>query len=581
MRNGCRGMRSSGASTSCRSLRPRLHQRTEEASPADRRPRPRLAAVASIDRSSITAVPSSSGCASGASGWTHSRPCAAERELRRSTATRPPSDGRPSRYRGRSRAASVRPIARRRRSLARLVYGDRDSLRAPAGSPRTVRSGPNRSPPHVFSRKRPTFVIVEEMQKKRLGNSDLDLTPIGVGAWAMGGGGWAFAWGPQDDDESIAAIHEALDRGVNWIDTAAVYGLGHSEEVVARALEGRANRPYVFTKCERIWDEKRQIFKSLKARFRPPRVRGQPAPPEGRHHRPLPDPLARARRGHRGGLGHAGQAEGGGQGPLDRRLQLQRGADGARAARSRRSPRCSRRIPRSRRKSRSEILPYCRQHNIGVIVYSPMKSGLLTGKMTKERVAALPAGRLPQARARVSGAAAQPQPGARRPDATHRRAARPHRGRGRDRVDAAASRRSPPRSSACARPSRLAACSARWSSASATKRWPRSTRSARELTAGIDHAHYRGCRSPRRCLRGDRIPRALRRRVGRGSPPGARPGGDPGAQLPPQFDRPQPQDAPDQNAGRDHLRHHRIPSFRSWSAAPRTPRSSGITSSSP
>src|SRR5580765_7358554 len=103
------------------------------------------------------------------------------------------------------------------------------------------------------------------MQKKRLGNSDMELTPIGVGAWAMGGSGWAFAWGPQDDNESIAAIHEALDRGVNWIDTAAVYGLGHSEEVVARALEGRANRPYVFTKCERNWDENRQIYKSLKA----------------------------------------------------------------------------------------------------------------------------------------------------------------------------------------------------------------------------------------------------------------------------------------------------------------------------
>src|SRR5690349_14715420 len=103
------------------------------------------------------------------------------------------------------------------------------------------------------------------MQKQRLGNSDMELTPVGVGAWAMGGGGWAFAWGAQDDNESIAAIHEALDRGVNWIDTAAVYGLGHSEEVVARALEGRPNLPYVFTKCERRWDDNREIFKSLKA----------------------------------------------------------------------------------------------------------------------------------------------------------------------------------------------------------------------------------------------------------------------------------------------------------------------------
>src|SRR5437588_136265 len=109
-----------------------------------------------------------------------------------------------------------------------------------------------------------TLVIVEEMQKKRLGNSDMELTPIGVGAWAMGGSGWAFAWGPQDDDESINAIHAALDRGINWIDTAAVYGLGHSEEVVARAIKGRSNRPYIFTKCARVWNDKREIGKSLK-----------------------------------------------------------------------------------------------------------------------------------------------------------------------------------------------------------------------------------------------------------------------------------------------------------------------------
>src|SRR6185369_17203661 len=116
-----------------------------------------------------------------------------------------------------------------------------------------------------ISRNPSTFDIVEKMQKKRLGNSDMELTPIGVGAWAMGGGGWKFAWGPQDDRESIAAIHEALDRGVNWIDTAAVYGLGHSEEVVAQALEGRSNRPYVFTKCERTWTEDGEIRPNLKA----------------------------------------------------------------------------------------------------------------------------------------------------------------------------------------------------------------------------------------------------------------------------------------------------------------------------
>src|SRR5271169_3615650 len=102
------------------------------------------------------------------------------------------------------------------------------------------------------------------MQTRQLGNSDLHITPLGVGAWAMGGGGWAFGWGPQDDDDSIGAIHAALDRGINWIDTAAVYGLGHSEEVVARALQGRSRRPYVFTKCSMVWDEQHQIGHSLK-----------------------------------------------------------------------------------------------------------------------------------------------------------------------------------------------------------------------------------------------------------------------------------------------------------------------------
>src|SRR5579871_2114704 len=101
------------------------------------------------------------------------------------------------------------------------------------------------------------------MEKRRLGNSDLQITPIGIGAWAMGGGGWAYAWGPQDDKDSIEAIHEGLDRGINWIDTAAVYGLGHSEEVVARALEGRSNRPYVFTKCGLVWDAKGSTTRSL------------------------------------------------------------------------------------------------------------------------------------------------------------------------------------------------------------------------------------------------------------------------------------------------------------------------------
>src|ERR1035437_751555 len=100
---------------------------------------------------------------------------------------------------------------------------------------------------------------------RTLGNSDLHLSAIGFGAWAIGGGDWTYAWGPQDDNESIAAIHRALELGVNWIDTAAIYGLGHSEEVVARALKSASSKPYVFTKCGIRWDANRTPYRSLKA----------------------------------------------------------------------------------------------------------------------------------------------------------------------------------------------------------------------------------------------------------------------------------------------------------------------------
>ena len=103
------------------------------------------------------------------------------------------------------------------------------------------------------------------MKTKSLGNSDLAITPIGFGAWAIGGD-WQFGWGAQNDSDSVAAIHRALERGMNWIDTAAVYGLGHSEEVVARALrEWKVTRPYVFTKCGMLWDDQGQISYSLRA----------------------------------------------------------------------------------------------------------------------------------------------------------------------------------------------------------------------------------------------------------------------------------------------------------------------------
>ncbi|MBD0306375.1 MAG: aldo/keto reductase, partial [Nitrospiraceae bacterium] len=102
------------------------------------------------------------------------------------------------------------------------------------------------------------------MHTRQLGTTDLHITPLGLGAWAIGGSGWEFAWGAQDDTESFKTIHRALDRGMNWIDTAAVYGLGHSEDIVGRALKDRSDRPYVFTKCTLLWDRKRKIFHSMK-----------------------------------------------------------------------------------------------------------------------------------------------------------------------------------------------------------------------------------------------------------------------------------------------------------------------------
>lgn len=227
------------------------------------------------------------------------------------------------------------------------------------------------------------------MEKRRLGNSDMEITRVGVGAWAMGGGGWAFAWGPQDDQQSIAAIHSALDRGVNWIDTAAVYGLGHSEEVVAKALEGRRERPYVFTKCERVWNEKREISGSLKAesirreceaslrRLRLERIDLYQI------HWPQPAEDIEEGWGEMAKLQKEGKVRWIGVSNFNAE-QMERCR--------RIAPITSLQPPYSAvsPEIENEILPYCQQHGIGVIVYSPMKSGLLTGKMTKERVASFP-----------------------------------------------------------------------------------------------------------------------------------------------------------------------------------------------
>ncbi|MGB7758247.1 MAG: aldo/keto reductase [Bryobacteraceae bacterium] len=224
------------------------------------------------------------------------------------------------------------------------------------------------------------------MAKKRLGTSDLEITPVGVGAWAMGGGGWKFSWGPQDDAESIAAIHAALDAGVNWIDTAAIYGLGHSEEVVARALEGRAEKPYVFTKCSRVWNAQREISGSLKADS----VRRECEASLRRLkvetidlyqiHRPEPDADIEEAWTTIEKLREEGKVRWIGVSNFDA-AQMERCRPIA--------PIASLQPPYSAisPEIESEILPYCQRNDIGVIAYSPMKSGLLTGKMTRERVA--------------------------------------------------------------------------------------------------------------------------------------------------------------------------------------------------
>src|SRR5450432_233594 len=105
----------------------------------------------------------------------------------------------------------------------------------------------------------------EIMKTKKLGNSELYISSIGLGTYALGGSGWKFAWGPQDDTQSIATIVQALESGINWIDTAAVYGLGHAEEIVAQAIAGLAKPPLIFTKCSMVWEADGQLSNVLKA----------------------------------------------------------------------------------------------------------------------------------------------------------------------------------------------------------------------------------------------------------------------------------------------------------------------------
>ena len=224
------------------------------------------------------------------------------------------------------------------------------------------------------------------MQTRRLGNSDMQISVLGFGAWAVGGSGWYGSMGLQNEGDSVPAIHAALDAGMNWIDTAALYGLGHSEGVVARAIAGRSPRPYVFTKCERVWDEHRNVGASLKAESIRRECEGSlrrlkvDAIDLYQIHWPEPDAdieegwteMARLR--EEGKVRYIGVSN-------FNVSQMKR----AQAI----APITSLQPPYSivTREIEREILPYAQKNNIGVIVYSPMAAGLLTGAMTKERVA--------------------------------------------------------------------------------------------------------------------------------------------------------------------------------------------------
>ena len=228
-----------------------------------------------------------------------------------------------------------------------------------------------------------------QLKTTQLGQTGLEITRVGFGAWAIGGGGWEFGWGPQQDDQSIAAIQRAVELGVNWIDTAAAYGFGHSEEVVGRALAGVEARPYVFTKASLLEGPGRRVVHSLKrdsvlreAHASLKRL-GVDAIDLYQIHWPIPDEdieegwSAFAELKEQGLVRHIGVSN------FDaeqlRRIQQIAPVETL-------QPQYS----LIEREIEREILPIAESDGIGVIVYSPMSSGLLTGAMTRERIAGLP-----------------------------------------------------------------------------------------------------------------------------------------------------------------------------------------------
>ncbi len=227
------------------------------------------------------------------------------------------------------------------------------------------------------------------MEKRKLGTSGLEITRIGLGTWAMGGGGWRYAWGPQDDKESIATIRRALDLGINWIDTAPIYGFGHAEMIVGRALKGMSERPLIATKCGILWDEKRRVWNDIKKESICKEVEASlirlktEAIDLYQVHWPLPEAdveeawdtmreLVKEGKIRYAGVSNFNAAQLEKITPLMKPVSLQ--------------------PPYSmlERSAEDELLPYCAGRSVGVVVYSPLQKGVLTEAFSRERVLQLP-----------------------------------------------------------------------------------------------------------------------------------------------------------------------------------------------
>jgi aryl-alcohol dehydrogenase-like predicted oxidoreductase len=226
------------------------------------------------------------------------------------------------------------------------------------------------------------------MQKRQLGYTDLKLTTVGLGTWAMGGP-WQFGWGPQDDGDAIAAILTALEEGINWIDTAPVYGCGHSEELVGKALKQTSQKPFIATKCGLLWNNKREKVSCLKAKSIHKECEaslkrlGIDIIDLYQMHWPEPDKDVERAWEEMARLAEDGKVRyiGASNFNIEQLNRIRRIA-----------PIASLQPPYSmlNREVEDELLGYCAENNIGVVVYSPMQRGLLTGKFSQERLASLP-----------------------------------------------------------------------------------------------------------------------------------------------------------------------------------------------